>query len=122
MSEGINDFEVEARWAYLSYELSDQHTLIAGKLVNPLFYQSEYEKVGYVHNFARLPKSVYFGFDFATIEGAAINSNFQLGEIDLATKVLYGSWRGEIFQAAVNDYFEFGLNDMVSLSFELSQN
>jgi hypothetical protein len=96
VAQGINDFNVEARWAYLAYEINDNHTVKVGRMANPLFYQSEYELVGYTHNFARLPKSVYYGFDFSTIEGASIDSNYFLGDYFLTTKFIYGNWEGDI--------------------------
>jgi hypothetical protein len=120
MAEGSNDFEVDARWAYLSYELNDTHRLSAGRFANPIFFQSEYEKVGYAHNFARLPKSVYIGFDFSTVEGIALNSSFYLGDYTLDTKVLYGNWDGNIFLTATNSEQTMGLKDIVSVRGTLS--
>lgn len=120
MAEGSNDFEVEARWAYLSYQLNDSHRLSAGRFANPIFFQSEYEKVGYVHNFARLPKAVYIGFDFSTIEGIAVDSSFFLGDYSLDTKVLYGRWNGTAFFSVTGREESFGLNDVMSLRATLS--
>lgn len=115
-SEGLKDFEVEARWAYLSYELSDQHRLSAGRFVNPLFHQSEYEKVGYAHDFSRLPKAVYFGFDFSTIEGIALDSQFSVGGLNAQTKALFGAWQGETFSVVTNSYVPFGMNNIMSFN------
>lgn len=94
LAEGQNDFEVEAKWAYLSYELNDSHTLLAGKFVLPIFFQSQYEKVGYAHNFNKLPRAVYDSLDFTTIEGIGINGNYLVGDYTLETQVLYGNWEG----------------------------
>jgi len=121
-AEGTNEFEVEARWAYVSYQLSDQHQLNAGKLANPTFHQSEYEKVGYAHNFARLPKAVYSSFDFATIEGISLNSQFELvdGDYTLDTKLLYGSWDGEIFLSSLGQDVALGFSNIYSFNATLS--
>lgn len=96
VAEGKNDFNIEARWAYLSYELDNQHTINVGKLVNPIFNQSQYQQVGYAHNFDRLPTAVYDDFEFATIEGMSLNSNFEVGDYTLMTALTYGNWQGEI--------------------------
>jgi hypothetical protein len=120
MAEGTNDFDVEARWAYLSYDLDDTHRLSAGRFANPIFFQSEYEKVGYAHNYARLPKSVYIGFDFSTIEGIAIDSSFYLSDYTLETKVLYGSWNGSLFLNATNSEQTLGIKDIISVRGTLS--
>jgi hypothetical protein len=120
MAEGTNDFDVEARWAYLSYQLNDTHRLSAGRFANPIFYQSQYEKVGYAHNFARLPKAVYFGFDFATIEGIALDSSFLIGDYTLDTKLLYGSWFGTTYVSSIDSNETFGLKDEISINAVLS--
>jgi len=115
MAEGINDFEVEARWAYVSYELSDRHRLSLGRFANPIFFQSEYEKVGYAHNFSRLPTAVYIGFEFSTIEGIALDSTFDFDDYVLDTKVLYGNWDGGAFFAVTGQEESFALNDIMSI-------
>lgn len=119
-AEGKNDFDIEARWAYLSYEINDQHTVSAGRFANPIFHQSEYEKVGYAHNFSRLPKAVYIGFDFSTIEGIALDSQFNFDDVSLRTKVLYGSWFGDTYSTVTNTYESFGLKDLFAVNANLA--
>lgn len=118
--EGRSDFEVEARWAYLSYQFNDKHRLSAGRFANPIFHQSEYEKVGYAHNFSRLPKSVYIDFDFSTIEGVALDSQYNLGDYSLSTKVLFGGWSGESFSAVTNTFVDFGMDNIISANATLA--
>ena len=120
MAEGANDFDVEAKWAYLSYDLDDTHRLSAGRFANPIFFQSQYEKVGYAHNFARLPKAVYIGFDFSTIEGIALDSTFFVGDYTLETKFLYGNWDGDVFLQLIQDDVNFGLKDVTSFNITFS--
>lgn len=119
-ADGQNDFDVEARWAYISYQLNDQHRLSAGKFVNPLFRQSEYEKVGYAHHFARLPKAVYLDFDFSTVEGVALDSQFDLGGLTLATKLLYGNWNGETYFAVTDTFLPLGFDKIYAVNAALS--
>ncbi|RVU33272.1 hypothetical protein EOE67_17600 [Rheinheimera riviphila] len=118
--EGATDFEVDARWAYFSYQLNDTHRLSAGRFANPIFHQSEYEKVGYAHNFSRLPKAVYIGLDFSTIEGIAVDSQFNIGDYNLQTKVLYGGWSGEVFSVVTNSAVGFGLDNIMSANATLA--
>lgn len=120
LAEGSEDFDVEAEWAYLSYELNDSHTLSAGRFANPIFYQSQYEKVGYAHNYARLPRAVYVGFDFSTIEGIALDSTFFIGDNTLTTKLLYGNWDGNLFFGATGQDESFGIKDVISVNATLS--
>lgn len=119
-SEGINDFDVEAQWAYVSYELGDRHTLKAGRLANPIFHQSEYERVGYAHNFSRLPFSVYSRWAFSTVEGISIDSNFDFtDDVTLATKFLYGNWSGSTFIPSTQSEETFSLPDIMSVNLTL---
>lgn len=120
MAEGNKDFDIEARWAYLSYTLNDNHTLSAGRFANPIFFQSEYEKVGYTHNFARLPRSVYIGFEFSTIEGMALDSSFFIGDYTLETKALYGNWHGDVFSPSTQTNEQIGFENLFSLRAALS--
>lgn len=120
MAEGKNDFEVEARWAYLSYQISDNHLISAGRLANPTFYQSEYEKVGYAHNFGRLPSAVYSGLPWTTAEGVALDSTFLIDDYTLTTKILFGNWDGDI--PTSRGEFATGLKDMISLRAEFAAN
>lgn len=120
MAEGRNDFEVEAEWAYLSYQLNDSHRLSAGRFANPIFFQSQYENVGYAHNYARLPRAVYVGFDFSTVEGIALDSTFDVGGNTLETKLLYGNWSGDTYFGAVDRDESWGLDSLVAGSATLS--
>lgn len=113
VADGKDDFEVEARWAYVSYKLDNQHTVNIGRFANPIFYQSEYEIVGYAHDFGRLPKSVYFGFDFNNLEGISLDSNFEFGGYNLDTKVLYGTWDGDITVVSTGRDESIGLDDVM---------
>ncbi len=119
-AEGASDFEVDARWAYVSYELSDVHQLSIGRFANPVFHQSEYEKVGFAHNFSRLPKAVYTGFEFATIEGITLDSSFDLDDYMLTTKLLYGSWNGHVFISAIDQEVPLGFQDLFSFNATLA--
>jgi len=119
-ADGVNNFDVEARWAFVSYEIDDQHRLNAGLLANPIFRQSEYEKVGFAHNFARLPKAVYLGFDFSTVEGVSLDSQFDLNGLTANSKILYGNWDGQTFFPVTNSYVDLGLSTILSANASLA--
>lgn len=121
-AEGKDDFDVEARWAYVSYKIDNNFQVSAGKFANPIFYQSEYEIVGYAHNFGRLPKSVYFGFDFNTVEGVALDTHHRFGEYSISTKWLYGNWDGDITVVSTGRDETIGLDDIFLGRVELSKN
>ena len=95
-AEGSEDWDVEARWAYLSYELSDETSLSAGRLALPLFYKSEFQDVGYAHNYATLPSSVYSPQDYEVVEGIRLTHSTFVGDWSLDIGLMYGSWQGDI--------------------------
>lgn len=113
LAEGRNDFELEAAWAYLNYSINDTHTLTVGRFAHPLFNQSQYENVGYAHNYGRLPKAVYDDFDFNKIEGVTLDSTYFVGDYTIETKLLYGNWESG---GAVEFKDEIGFN--LSLSYD----
>lgn len=120
IAEGQEDFNLEAEWAYLTYELKEGHSLSVGRFANPIFFQSQYENVGYAHNYATLPRAVYFGFDFSTIEGIALDSTYFIGDYTLDTKILYGNWSGESFFTTSGREESWGLDNIFSINATLS--
>lgn len=120
VAEGRNDFDVEARWAYLSYNIDKHFTLHVGRMANPIFYQSEYELVGFAHDYARLPKSVYYGYEFNVVDGIAIDSKHLLGNYLLKTKTLYGNWKGDIFVVSIDQDLAAEFDGLFSFRAELS--
>lgn len=91
LAEGSNDFEVNAQWAYLNYQINDTHQVKVGRLANPFFRQSQYQDVGYAHNYGRLPSVVYGSLPFDTIDGIALDSTFLIGDYTLDTKLFFGN-------------------------------
>lgn len=121
-TEGVNNFEVEARWAYLTYKVADNHIFKIGRVAHPIFHQSEYEKIGYAHNYPKLPKAVYLDFAFSTVEGVSLDSNYYLGDYKLSSKLLYGNWDGELHIISMGGYVPFGLKNIFSVNLTLSKN
>ncbi len=115
MAEGKSNYDLEARWAYLSYNLTPNSKLMAGRLVNPIFSRSEYQSVGFTHPYARLPKSVYFPFDFNVLDGLSWNSNYAVGAGDLTVKAALGNWNGTVPLSGVGD-FELRFENLMHLS------
>ncbi len=103
-ADGRNDFDVEARWAYLSYQINDEWRVNAGRMVLPMFYKSESEKIGYTVTGNRLPRSVYDDFNFAVVEGIRMNHSTELGDWSVNSSFGYYSWEGDF------DAFGIGYN------------
>ena len=59
VARGVNDFEANFEWAYISYDINDNWTIQAGKKRLPLFYYSDFFDVGYAYVWMRAPADNY---------------------------------------------------------------
>lgn len=121
VARGRNDFQPETTWAFFSYRLNADHLLKVGRVTNPMFYQSDYDDVGYAHNFSRLPKAIYLGYSFDTIDGMSLEGTRNMGAYSLKYKAVYGNWDGLLYQSNTQQFYPTALNDVWSLNVELSQ-
>lgn len=93
-ARGDNDFDVEARWAYLNYQVTSDTTLTFGRFALPYFRHSDTQDIGYSHNYSRMPKSIYEGQEFDIIEGIRVVHTRFVGDGDLTFKGSYGAFSG----------------------------
>lgn len=91
LGRGSNDFDVEFEWLYLSYQLSDNVTVSAGRIGVPFFKYSDFKDVGYAYLWHTVPQSVYSGVGFTKVEGVSLYYTTTLGSFDVASQLLYGS-------------------------------
>ncbi|MDT8999539.1 porin [Paucibacter sp. APW11] len=63
--------KVELEWAYLSYNLTPQWTIQAGRKRLPLFLYSDFQDVSFAYNWVRVPPDVY-GWAVVNYNGANI--------------------------------------------------
>ncbi|MDP5135754.1 porin [Rheinheimera baltica] len=119
LGRGSDDFDVQFEWLYLSYQLSDNLTLNAGRIGVPFFKYSDFKDVGYAYAWNIAPQSVYSGVGFTNVEGISLYYTTALGDFDTSIQVLYGSSSNNdpIFdQPASTDQ-----NNVVSVNVELSR-
>lgn len=58
------EYDAKVTWAYLSYEVTDELTIKAGRSRVPYFLYSDFIDVGYAYHWLRPPESVYtLGFE-----------------------------------------------------------
>lgn len=116
-ARGEEDFDLEARWAYLSYQYSPDTTISVGRFALPYFRNSDTQDVGYSHNYSRLPTAIYLGEEYDIIEGVRIMHTALVGDGDITLKGSFGSFSGEtggndfeldnILQASVEYTYEW---------------
>ncbi|GAP74970.1 hypothetical protein W04_1489 [Pseudoalteromonas sp. SW0106-04] len=118
IARGENDFDAEFEWAYLTYEISDNSQLSAGKMRIPFYRYSDFLDVGYAYRWVRPPQSVY-NLSFTTYEGLSYLHNSTLGDWDSALQLMYGAVNDDIVAVTNNDAAE--LNDTLGVNWTLSK-
>lgn len=96
LARGGNNWEAGTEWAYLSYSLSDEWTINAGRIRLPLYYYSDFLDVGYTYDWVRPPAELYAGP--SAINGLSANYSGYWGDVEVNSQVYYGSASYE-FQA-----------------------
>lgn len=110
VGRGSNSFDVEAEWAYLSYDLSETVTFNAGRYRVPLYYYSDFLDVGYSYHWIRPPIGVYAGPSYH--DGVNFVYSNYFGDYQLTAQAFYGNWEGETPVPGVRQEFEksYGAN------------
>lgn len=118
VSRGIDDFNTEAAWAFVSFEASESTTFRMGRLRVPFFYYSEFLEVGYAYNWVRLPTDVY-GIPFSSFDGADVVQNFSLGSVDGYVQINYGRQNNDftVFQ----ETYKADMKNLGGISLNLTQ-
>ena len=87
---GANDYDTEIAWAYLSFNVSNEGTLQAGRLRVPVYHFSEYMDVGYAYPWIRIPADTY-SLDLINYNGARYSHQFYFGDATMGVTVSYGN-------------------------------
>lgn len=95
VARGVEDYELDASWAYASYEASDELTVRIGRLRAPFFYYSDYLEVGYAYNWIRPPEEVY-RLPFSTVDAVDAIYTTDLGGLESSFQVYYGRYNEDI--------------------------
>ncbi|MBU2113547.1 MAG: porin [Gammaproteobacteria bacterium] len=94
MGRGREDFNAEFEWAFLSYQLTDNMQINAGRLRTPFYKYSDFKDVGYAYDWSRVPEAVY-NLDFDNIEGVSLYRTATLGSFDSTLQFIAGSFDGD---------------------------
>jgi hypothetical protein len=118
MGRGAEDFDVGFEWAFLTYELTDNVRINAGRLRMPLYKYSDFRDVGYAYDWLRVPQGVY-GLGFDNIEGVSLYHTTQLGNFDSSLQLVAGAYDGEARISGADVNAE--IKNIVGVTWELGQ-
>lgn len=94
IGRGANSYDPVIEWAYLTYDISDQLQLSAGRIRIPFYRYSDFIDVGYAYNWLSVPQTVY-GFEFPGYDGLSFVYTNQFGSWDSTLQLVYGQFEGE---------------------------
>ena len=93
LARGRNNWEVEAEWAYVSYQATDEIQIKAGRIRMPVFMYSQTYDVGVTYPWILPPEEVY-GFaniPFTSVTGISFDHSMYLGDWELGTTLYAGN-------------------------------
>lgn len=94
VAKGANNFEVDAEWAYVSYEFSDNFTGMIGRQRTPFYFYSDYIDVSYAYHWLRQPMELY-GEGISRYEGISGFYTGNAGDWDYEIQGYFGSGNNE---------------------------
>lgn len=93
-AKGTDDFEPEFDWYYLTYQASDNLTLMAGRRAIPMYYFSEFIEVGFAYPWVRPPANLYW-WQIQYFNGLHASYDFTLGDYSSNITAFYGNERDD---------------------------
>ncbi len=95
VSKGIDNYDVEAEWAYLSWDVTENFTARIGRQRTPYYMLSEYLDVGYAYPWTRPPIEMY-NLPLNNTDGLALLYDFNLGDWNFGTHAYIGEGFGDV--------------------------
>ena len=89
VARGTEDYEVDAAWAYASFQATDELSLRMGRLRAPFFYYSDFLEVGYAYHWTRPPEEVY-RIGFSSIDAVDATYTREIGDVETSVQFYYG--------------------------------
>lgn len=117
LSTGEDDWDTEFNWAYLSYDVSDEFRVLAGRQRAPFYMYSDYLDVSYAYPWISPPKGVYdLIFDTFDGVGGIYTTNFD--DVDVTFHGVAGRNTDNI--DAFGESVDIEVNDLVGLATTLN--
>lgn len=97
VARGFEDFEPEAEWIYLKYDVLDDLSFRIGRFRRPLFIHSDSYNVAYSYPWARPPGVTYFEFSglYQSIDAIDLIYTGWLGSWGFSAEGYYGKGRSD---------------------------
>ena len=90
-----DDYSLNSEWAYLTWQVSDNTKIRAGRLRTPFYVFSDSLDVGYSYAWITPPREVY-SLPFNNVDGVDIYSTGTLGSFDTSIQAYFGGFTDEV--------------------------
>ena len=95
VSKGVDNYDVQAEWAYLSWDMTENFTARIGRQRTPYYMLSEYLDVGYAYPWTRPPIEMY-SLPLNNTDGLAFLYDYNVGDWNLGTHLYIGEGFGDV--------------------------
>jgi hypothetical protein len=85
-----NTYRPHVEWANIKYQLTQDSSVRAGRIVLPVFLVSDFRKVGYANPWVRTPVEVYGLLPITNSDGVDASYRVRIGELTNTVQALYG--------------------------------
>ncbi|RVU39946.1 hypothetical protein EOE67_08535 [Rheinheimera riviphila] len=120
LGKALEDYDPDVSLAFVRYQLAPDHQLKFGRLAVPLFAQSDIQYVGYSHDYSRLPKALYYRFDFEVADGVAFEGQQIFQDFSLKYVLQLTEFSGNVFKRQGSGGIPIKLHQMNNLRLELA--
>ncbi|NVM76242.1 hypothetical protein FHW83_002037 [Duganella sp. SG902] len=90
-------FTTDLTWAFLKARINDEVSVRVGRVVVPTFLISDYQNVGYANTMMRPPIEMYGQAPIENSDGADINYQHAIGDLNVTAQAFAGVSRGKLF-------------------------
>lgn len=120
LGKAAEDYDPDVSLAFVRYQLSPDHIIKIGRLAVPLFAQSDIQYIAYSHDYSRLPKAVYYRFDFELADGVAFEGQQVYQDFSLKYVLQLTEFSGKVFKQFEGGGIPIKLHQMKNLKLELT--
>lgn len=117
VARGSQDYQLEAEWAYVTINISDNLDFRAGRLRAPFFLYSDFLDVGYAYQWVRPPSEVY-RVPLRTVEGFDVLYNHLVGDWSASLQIYYGGLTDKTGPKA--NPIDITIEDFTGINYKLS--
>jgi len=110
--KGAEGSEAFIEWAYVSYQLTPETVVNAGRFRLPLLYYSDFLDAAYAYHWIRPPPDTY-GIPVSTLTGVNVVNTHYFNNVGLTTQIWYGAETDDTEDVVADITKSQGINLMV---------